>query len=217
MSRDWEDDLSKSVKDFRDSVAPVLETWTDSENVSVEAVTDSDMADELDQTAGVDSWNIKRDDIIRGVASRVQYLTNLTFDEPPDTFTIRKERESGAKTEFEKRLNAIRQGGLFPHWTTQAYLDEPRGELLSFARVRTEDLIRHIDEGTEGGDYYVVDPPGEASFYAVNWWRLNELGIGVRKSTPYKEDQTVRAKTDSAQVGLTDFMTDGGDTEGNND
>lgn len=213
MSRHWEDDLKDSIKDFREVVAPVLEGWTDSDNVSVEAVTDSKMADELDQTAGVDSWNIKSDDIIRGVASRVQYLTNLPFEEPPNTFTIRKERESGAKTEFQKRLNAIRRGGLFPYWTTQAYLDKPRGELLSFARVRTEDLIRHVDNGNDEKDYFVVNPKGEASFYAVNWWRLSDVGIGVRTTKPYQDDPTTQTKADSSQAGLVDYMTDGGDAK----
>lgn len=211
MSRHWEDDLSDSVKDFKRVVAPVLENWTDSKNVSVEAVTDSEMADELDQTAGVDSWNIKSEDIIRGVASRVQYLTNLPFEQPPNTFTIRKERESGAKTEFEKRLNAIRRGGLFPYWTTQAYLDKPRGELLSFARVRTEDLIRHVNSGDDKNDYFVVDPRGEASFYAVDWWRLSDVGIGVRTTKPYEDNPTTEMKMDSSQAGLVDYVSNSSD------
>lgn len=214
MSEAWKADLENSVRDFCDQVVPVLEEWTDGRNVSVEAVTDDEMAEELDQTAGVDSWNIKHDDVIRGIASRVQYLNDLPFDEPPDTFTVRKERQSGAKTEFEKRLHAIRKGGLYPHWTTQAYLDRPRGELLSVGRVRTEDLIEHINGGSEGGgDYYVMDPPGEASFYVVNWWRLDEVGIGVRCERPYESEKSVGVKLDNDQTGLGDFVTDGGETD----
>lgn len=211
MSKEWEEDLEDSSIDFREKVAPVLEDWANSRSVSVEAVTDSDMAEELDQTAGVDSWSIKHDEIVRGVASRVQYLSRLPFDTPPDTFTVRKQRQSGTQTEFEKRLNAIRKGALFPHWTTQAYLDKPRGELLSLARVRTKDLIEHINGGSESGnDYNVIRPPNEASFFAVPWWRLEEIGIGVRKVTPYKNEDRVEAKVDDGQSGLNEFMTDGG-------
>jgi hypothetical protein len=211
MSDSWKDDLKDSVKDFRDQVAPVIEDWTDGRNVSVEAVTDDEMAEELDQTAGVDSWNVKHDDIVRGVASRVQYLNRLPFDSPPDTFTVRKERPSGAKTEFEKRLYAIRKGGLYPHWTTQAYVDEPRGELLSVGRVRTKDLIEHIEDGSEDNDdYYVVNPPGEASFYAVSWWRLEDIGVGVRTQKPYETQKRVEIKIDNGQSGLGDFIADGG-------
>jgi hypothetical protein len=210
MTEEWEDDLEDSSIDFRQKVAPVLEKWANSRSVSVEAVTDSDMADELDQTAGVDSWSIKHDEIVRGVASRVQYVSRLPFDTPPDTFTVRKERQSGTQTEFEKRLNAIRKGGLFPHWTTQAYLDKPRGELLSLGRVRTQDLIEHINSGSEdNNDYNVIRPPREASFFAVPWWRLEDIGIGVRTMTPYKNEERIEAKVDNGQSGLSEFMTGG--------
>jgi len=207
---DWRDDLKDSSKDFRETVVPILKDWTDARNVSVEANTESDLAAELDETAGVDSWSIKHDNIVRGVGSRVQYLSQIKFDKPPNTFTVRKERQSGVKTEYEKRLYAIQNGGLYPYWTTQAYLSEPRGELLSVGRVRTKDLIYHIKDGDEGEDYYVVSPPGEASFYVVNWWRLEEVGVGVRTAKPYKEDATIQHKADTAQKGLMDYVTDGG-------
>jgi hypothetical protein len=210
MSKQWQEDRDQSATDFRKQVAPVLEDWANSRSVSVEAVTDNEMAEELDQTAGVDSWNIKHDEIIRGVASRVQYLDDLPFDTPPDTFTVRKERQSGAKTEFEKRLNAIRKGALYPHWTTQAYLDEPGGELLSVARIRTKDLIEHINKGSKNNnDYRVKEPQYQASFFAVSWWRLEDMGIGVRSFRPYKDEKRVETRIDPGQQGLGDFVSDG--------
>jgi len=209
MSKQWQEDLEDSSIDFREKVAPVLEDWADSRSVSVEAVTDSEMAEELDQTAGVDSWNIKQDDIVRGVASRIQYLNRLPFDTPPDTFTIRKQRQSGARTEFDKRLYAIRRDGLYPHWTTQAYLDKPRGELLSVGRIKTKNLIEYIKDGSEpANDYNIIRPPDEASFFSVRWWRLDDLGIGVRTHRPYKDEKRVSAKIDSGQSGLGDFNND---------
>mgnify|MGYP000524116429 CR=1 FL=1 len=210
----FEDDLSNSTTDFERVVGPVLKDWTGGRNVSVEASTDSELADELDQTAGVDAWNIKSDDIVRGIGSRIQYLSSSKLETPADTFTVRKERQSGAKTEYEKRLHAIQNGGVYPHWTTQAYLTEPQGELLSLARVRTKDLIFHIKNGEEGPgeDYTVVEPGGEASFYVVNWWRLQEVGVGVRTTKPYKDDSGSSAENDQYQKGLFDFATDGGET-----
>lgn len=211
MSNNWKADLKHSVRDFRDQVVPVIEEWSDGRNVSVEAVTDNEMAKELDQTAGVDSWNVKHNEIVRGVASRVQYVNRLGFDSPPDTFTIRKKVPSGAKTEFEKRQHAIKKGGLYPHWTIQAYLDKPRGELLSVGRVRTRDLIEYIEDGNEeNNDYFVKNPPGEASFYVVFWWRLEDIGIGVRTYKPYKTEKSVAVKVDNRQSGLGDFIANGG-------
>lgn len=210
MSKNWEDKKKDSVRDFRRVGAPVLERWSDGRNVSVEAVTDGEMAAELDQTAGVDSWNVKRDDTIRGVASRVQYIETSKLDEPPGTFTIRKSVPSGAKTEFQKRLDAIRKDALYPVWTVQAYLDRPNGQLLEIGRVKTKDLIEHINDGSEGdGDFSVADPPGKASFYVVKWWKLESLGIGVRYEKPYKSEKGVAVKMDSDQTGLGDFVTDG--------
>jgi len=212
---DADDNMDKSVRDFINTVAPILEDWSDCENVSVEKVTDERMAEKLDTIGGVDSWNIRQDDMIRGVASRVQWISKKEWtDTPPDTFTIRKSLPSGRKTELQKRLEAIRNGGLYPHWTTQAYLDEQGGELLSLARVRTEDLIRYIDEGSESdGDYYVKTPKGEASFFVVDWWRLKENGVGVKTEKPYESNAELRAKADALQVGLSDFMTDGGESD----
>lgn len=208
---DFEEDLSNSTTDFQRVVAPVLKNWSGGRNVSVESNTDSELANELDQTAGVDSWNIKSDDIVHGIGSRVQYLSSSKLDSPADTFTVRKERPSGAKTEFEKRLHAIQNGGVYPHWTTQAYLPEPGGELLSLGRVRTKDLIFHIKDGEGGGeDYRVVDPVGEASFYAVRWARLEAVGVGVRTEKPYEEKKPVQYRSDQAQKGLSEFLTDGG-------
>jgi hypothetical protein len=208
----FETDLSNSTTDFERAVAPVLKEWTGGRNISVEASTDSELADELDQTAGVDAWNIKSDDIVRGVGSRIQYLSTSSLDTPADTFTVRKERQSGARTEYEKRLHAIQNGGVYPYWTTQAYLSEPQGELLSLARVRTKDLIYHIKDGEEGAgkDYRVVEPGGEASFFVVNWWRLQEVGVGVRETKPYKQESQEGREKNQQQKGLFDFATDGG-------
>lgn len=210
---EFEEDLSNSATDFERVVAPVLKDWTGARNVSVEANTDTELAEELDQTAGVDSWNIKSDSIVRGIGSRVQYLSTSRLDTPADTFTIRKERMSGAKTEYEKRLHAIQNGGVYPHWTTQAYLSEPGGELLSLARVRTKDLIFHIKDGEEGygDDYTVMDPDGEASFYIVNWWRLEEVGVGVRTTKPYKKSTTTHTKSNKSQKTLVEFAGNEGD------
>jgi len=208
-TKEWEKDLEDSVTDFERVVGPVLEDWSDANNIAVESVTDSEMAEKLDTVAGVDSWQVRSDDMVRGVGSRVQYMDGLCFDTPPDTFTVRKERQSGVKTEFEKRLNAIRNDGLYPYWTTQAYLTEREGELESLARVKTKELILHIESGQDGEEYQVVEPKGQASFYVVRWSTLEELGIGVRYKKPYQK--RTQSGWEASQAGLGKFMTNGDD------
>lgn len=202
---EWEQDLKNSGSDFENVVAPVLEEWSAGENISVESVTESKMAEKLDTIAGVDSWQVRSGDMIRGVGSRVQYMDNLCFETPPDTFTVRKQRVSGVKTEFQKRLEAIRNDGLYPYWTTQAYLSSHGGELRSLGRVKTKDLIRHIHSGEEGDAYEVIDPPGEASFFSVKWATLEDLGIGVRYKRPYKNKSG--SGSNPTQVGLSSFVS----------
>lgn len=207
--RTFEQDLSNSAADFERVVGPVLSDWLGGRNVSVEARTESELADELDQTAGIDAWNIKSNDVVRGVGSRIQYLSTSRLSTPADTFTVRKERQSGVKTEYEKRLRAIQSGGVYPHWTTQGYLTEPEGELLSLACVRTKDLILHIKNGERGrdDDYTVVEPAGRASFYVVDWRTLQDVGVGVRTTKPYKADSTPTKQSNKSQKGLGDFQT----------
>src|SRR5437762_25013 len=75
--------------------------------------------------------------VLRGIASRIQYGRSYP------TFTLRYKRSSGAATEFEKRLYAIRhgaQGYIYPHLTIQAYISRPSGRLLAAAVTETSSL-----------------------------------------------------------------------------
>lgn len=62
---------------------------------------------------------------------------------PYFTFTIRHERDTGAPTEFAKRLVAIHSGSMVPTYTTQSYVCAPRrrGDLLAIGLVETKALI----------------------------------------------------------------------------
>jgi len=86
-------------------------------------------------------------------------------------------------------------------------LAEREGELESLGRVKTKELILHIETGQEGEEYQVVEPWGEASFYSVRWSTLEELGIGVRYKKPYQNH--TQSGGPASQVGLGVFITDG--------
>jgi len=116
---------------------------------------------------------------MRGIASRVQ---EREWDHRK--FTIRKSRSSGAKTEFEKRMEAIRnqsEGALFPALTIHAYVGNYRsGPLFSAAVVYTVDLYKcleiQISEGrakTKKGD--------NAEFYCVYWKELVESKARIHR------------------------------------
>lgn len=95
---------------------------------------------QLDVEAGIDFWQVLEDGQMRGIASRVQITKK-----PMNTFTIRFRRDSGLKTEFAKRRDAIKanSGYLFPHLTVHAYAMSKIGMVSSIGIARTKDVIEY--------------------------------------------------------------------------
>lgn len=113
------------------------------------------LADIFDKYAGIDAVHVWGDKV-RGVAVRVQWGVNYK------TFTIRYRRASGAPTEFEKRVEAIRSqdGWLYPHLTIQAYADKrDGGSLLSYAVISTDDLFLYLASNVV--DRFIVGKKGK--------------------------------------------------------
>ena len=223
---DVDENMDQTAQDFTNVVEPEICDWFDSDVVNVENVTDNDIAKKLDVDAGIDYWRVG--ELMAGIGSRIQWLDETPYaDQPYDTFTVRCETPTGQKrSEYEKRLYAIENDGLYPKHTVQAYLDSRGGKLLSVGEVSTRELIKYIKNGeegerrfrngkpvVEGGEYWRQHRGHENDFYAIPWTELesNKHGIHVRKLQPYKEgpEEHIPHKL---QAGLNDFATDGGDT-----
>lgn len=160
----WKENLSWSNAAFKDLVWPKLEPQIQGTIIHVETATDSALAKEFDTLSGIDAWHIHTSYGIRGIASRVQ---ECDADRPYDTFTVRKSKTNGAKTEYQKRLEAIDSdmGWLYPAITVQAYItDKYAGDLISFGVCYTYELIRHIQWQ---GDKALVQRTYDAEFYVV--------------------------------------------------
>jgi len=164
-----EHDLSRSAAAFKDIVWPQISPWFGGGVLqTVEAVTASQMAKDLDILAGIDAWHVNG--AVRGIASRIQFGSHAW-----DTFTVRLKRSSGVQTEYEKRLMAITSSGgwLYPHITVQAYINQDA--LLSAAACETRDLILFIrDKPEKVVRRSVTDKGGRADFGAVGW---DSLGL----------------------------------------
>jgi hypothetical protein len=162
----FRDSLKKSTVHFEELIKPLLEKYRRFKNItSVEANSTEQLADMLDQTAGIDAF-FCNDTGLGGIASRIQPNCYKSFD----TFTVRKSRESGAKTEYEKRKAAIDSRGelIYPYYTLQAYLGKQE-ELISYAIAKTEDIINLIDDGECYVNHTGQTQKGQAEFYVVNW------------------------------------------------
>jgi hypothetical protein len=130
----------------------------------------------LDACSGIDAFQIPPPgNVLRGLASRIQYGRYYP------TFTLRYKRSSGATTEFEKRLYAIRhiaQGYIYPHLTIQAYMSHPQGQLLAAAVTETRSLYLYAERYREDPSrvYEQRNTSDGKSFLVVPWESYQRLG-----------------------------------------
>lgn len=148
--RDFEHDIRGSMSDM-ELLRPKVEGLLGCKVVSVEGETgDADRA--LDMLGGFDYLCVYPQGV-RGMASRIQRGRSWR------TFTVRAARDSGSRTEFEKRTFGIENGFLYPYYTMQAYVGDDGGEL---AICHTEELMRAVASGecerrrTTNAEFYVV-------------------------------------------------------------
>lgn len=167
--KDFKDAINDSIWQFNNIVKPVLVDRYGGEFISVEG-DEHPVCKLLDMVGGVDIiWLVKNS--IIGIANRIQ-VTNKNWA----TFTVRKTRESGAATEFEKRCKAINSGiAIYPQLTLQSYINF-NGELLGYGLVATKDLFDVISCGDCRVQYTGKEQIGQASFYVVGFSKIKELG-----------------------------------------
>lgn len=170
--------LSDSARDFLNVVWPKIKelSWLDGELAPVEATTIKEWANKLDTLSGIDAWYIKKNSGLSGIASRVQWKPEQSQKYPYNTFNIRYKKPSGAKTEYQKRIEAINSDGelLYPYWTCHAYLcDKEFGPILSMALARTVDVIEACSLGI---GFERINPTDGTTFINVPWRKLHNEG-----------------------------------------
>lgn len=164
------DALQRSMSDSKEHLFPTLEKVLDGELIVIEGDDINETKRLLDTMAGIDLFAVNPIKGMRGVASRLQWGKAWR------TFTIRKERESGTKTEYEKRKYAIENGYLYPRITMQAYIDHKQN-IVTIGIAYTEDIIRCIDNGNCKIRRTGADQKGQASFYVVEWDEMKAKGM----------------------------------------
>jgi hypothetical protein len=165
--------MEKTANAFQDICAPELKKILPYTFISIEKDTSVEALRMLDIEAGLDVLvNLHDEGVVRGMASRIQ----------PDyknwkTFTVRKERSSGARTEYEKKRAALNNDGLHPFYTMQAYTIN--GKLEGMAICHTKELFRLIHIGCCTELPTGKDQIGQAWFYIVNWSDFNKDSIKI--------------------------------------
>lgn len=164
-------DMRNSSMAFETLVWPSVLLWVGGGKLlQMESVRDSKFARILDIKAGIDGWQIHNDGM-RGIASRIQ-----KGDKIWNTFTVRMARDSGAKTEFEKRSIAIKTGRyIYPYLTIQAYVRTWDGPVLSIGMAKTSDIIEFIERGLN-----TLNRTSNAIFAVCSWVKMESAGFKVK-------------------------------------
>lgn len=153
---------TSAKKQYEKFLKPALEQiYTNSIFYSLECAENVILAS-FDKYAGFDCLSRNKiSGLMRAFALRIQ--EKLSYD----TFTVRNSRDSGAMTEYEKRIKAMEVGALYPTITVQAYIVNDR--LSAFAIVRTVDLFEYIKQHHPPIKKTNPLECGQSSFYVVKW------------------------------------------------
>ena len=176
LGDDVQNTISKSAEYFVAHVWPALRDHVGGgEILPVETVVGSKMCRVLDTQSGVDAWQFKEGSGLRAIASRVQFDDHAVdrHGDPWNSFTVRAKTARGNRSELDKRLDAIENGWLYPHYTVQAYT--VGGALLSCAIAKTKDVIYAAIMATEK-----ANGSDGALFRAVYWDDLAKMGAWLR-------------------------------------
>ena len=126
----------------------------------------------LDINCGIDYLLCsQKSSLAFGLASRVQYDHNYR------TFSIRSKRDSGAKTEYEKRKVAIAVNALIPIYTMQIYIED--NQISGLAIAKTIDILEFIERGYAIKMKTSPSKKGQAEFYVCEWDMMKSLGYTV--------------------------------------
>ena len=166
-------DMRKSMA-FVDKARPIIAGLLNGGYILSVEGDDNKVCKMLDMTCGTDYFQVyENSGLVFGIASRFQYGKNWA------SFTVRKARQSGAVTEYEKRKKAIERGGIYPFLTMQAYIDENSGEVNGLAITKTTDLMRFVDAGMAYEQHTRQDKIGQAAFYVAYWDKMQSAGYTV--------------------------------------
>lgn len=165
MNADVDRDMRRSQSAFIMHVWPAIAPHIGGGRaVSMEASHDKELRTLFDVSSGIDAWQVVDGGGLYGIASRVQ-----PSGHDWSTFTVRKSRKSGAKTEWAKLREAVfgGDGRVYPKWFVQAYTSRDGSQLIACAVVKTAELVSHIEWFCQ--EEHDTRETMNATFWMVGW------------------------------------------------
>lgn len=183
LLKSWElklftDDFLKANMSIDIFLKVINESTKDGEKIISTENIDNEILKLFDKCSGIDAIQITKDAQIRTMAIRVQ------FGNVWNTFTIRFKRHTGAKTEYEKRLEAIQNEKLYPNLTLQCYLSLDLKEILSYGLIFTKDLYNQIQNKPEIVNYKTATEDGNI-FMFISFYDLDKILIYENSKSRY--------------------------------
>jgi hypothetical protein len=154
----WSTDLDNAAK----YVAQITSSLDITHHISSIENTQDGILAMFDQFSGIDWIGKTPENNLYGVAVRVQWVND---SKAWNSFTVRSKRHTGTKTEYEKRIQSIKEGFFYPMFTIQAYIDRKSDKIVSVALVKTVDLYEYMDKYS----YEVTSNKSDNEFKVV-WW-----------------------------------------------
>ena len=174
----WQESMEKSSAVIQQAM-PVFREMLNDSNLKILQVekTDNEVWKHLDTGCGIDYLSIRSNGITRGIAWRAQWVD---AGKEYNSFTVRRSRETGTETEFEKRKKAIEKKGIYPHYAAQAFIDKKTGEILSLALSTTNDILKFIETETKVSIRKTgAEQNGQADFYVIYWTDMKAYGYNI--------------------------------------
>lgn len=174
----WQTSMRKSAA-IMQQACPIFSKMLNDENLKIMQIEkiDHEVCKHLDVFCGMDYFTVRSNGLTHGVAWRCQWVdAGKEFN----SFTIRKTRESGVPTEYEKRKKAIQIKALYPHYTAHAFVDKRTNEIISLGLSTTEEVFRYLEtEPNIKIKHTHQDQDGQADFWVIYWADMQMCGYKI--------------------------------------
>lgn len=183
-----EREMRLSASNVRNIVWPIVAPMLGGgELLSVEEEKDSKLARELDRIAGIDFFQVRREEGMRAIMCRNKYGKNY------QAFDIRVACGDSENSQLLKLLRILNKDPslIFPHLNIQAYLTKREGgqlievgivELVPFVEYLEERLAEYLDEKRSSNLRVISNykSAGDSNpFIVIPWKELQNAGIEV--------------------------------------
>lgn len=177
MSTSYAVDAAQSRSDFQIFGRPALEKYFGTKLIFSSENHETDFETALDVQHGIDCLVIDNKGKIHGVSSRFQRGCCYS------AFSRRRSRRSGALTEHDKDLWALKEGFVTADYTLQGFVTN-NGLSAEVAIAPTSDIRDYI---ANNPDSYRVNRSDGATFYVIPWQDVNAKIYKNKTQTAFEQ------------------------------